>query len=71
MLNIFKRRRRRSTIEVDNPLAIRNLLDHPALRAIVVEAAETPDVTPSSSWAGLAASGPIRFDLPTYPDIAA
>lgn len=70
MLRIFKRRRP-STIDADNPLAIRNLLDHPALRAIVVEAAETPDVPPSPMWVGLAASGPIRFDVVAYADLAA
>jgi hypothetical protein len=71
MLNFFKRRRP-STVEVelDNPLAIRDLLDHPALRALLVETGATPETPPPLTWIGLAASGAIRFEL-TSPDMAA
>ena len=63
--------RRPATIEVDNPLAIRDLLDHPALRALLIEPDETSDTTPSQGWADIAASGPIRFEQVAYDDLAA
>ena len=70
MLKFFKRRRP-TTVDVADPLAIRNLLDQPALRALVVDGDQSPDELLSMSWSRLAAAGPIRFDLVTFPEIAA
>jgi hypothetical protein len=65
-------RRRRPAVVLDDPLAIRNLLDQPALRALMIEADDTSDVRPPSPiWTGLASAGPIRLDLVTFPDVAA
>lgn len=77
MMKFFKRRRPAPTVELDDPLAIRDLLEYPSLRALVDPAAAEADDTdepvaePSPVWAGLAAAGPIRFELTTYPDLAA
>ncbi len=76
MMKFFKRRRPVPAVDIDDPLAIRDLLDHPTLRALVTDterddAGAPADVAPSLLWVGLAAAGPIRFDLTTYPDLAA
>ena len=65
MLRFFKRRRPVSIVDTgDNPLAIRDLSEHPALRELLVDHADEPEMS-SPVWRRLAAAGPIRFDLTT------
>lgn len=77
MLKFFKRRRLTPVPAGDDPLAIRDLLEQPALRALVLTDrdtaadADTTETTVSPVWHRLVASGPIRFDRPTYSDVAA
>lgn len=71
MLKFFKRRRSKPIVDTDNPLVIRDLLEHPALRSLVLVSDDTPDAPVSPMWNGLVASGPIRFDLTSFPDVAA
>ncbi len=66
MLKFFKRRNTwaaptgRPVIDGTDPLAVGNLLDHPALQAVMVSV--DPDAPTSLEWARLMAAGPIRFD---------
>jgi hypothetical protein len=73
MLKFFKRRRsvKMSLVDADDPLAIRDLLDHPELRALLATGDDEADAAPSPSWVRLAAAGPIRFEPTTSSDIAA
>lgn len=72
MLRFFKRRRAASIVDTDNPLAIRDLLEHPALRSLVADDTDRPETLASPIWRRLAAAGPIRFDVTTAAaDIAA
>ena len=69
MLKFFKRRRRHAAVlHTDHTLAVRDLLDDPVLRALVIDAS---DATPSLAWTRLAASGPLQFETVTYADLAA
>ena len=70
MLKFFKRLLRRPMVDIDDPLVIRDLLDQPALRALL-ETDDTADEPPSLDWAILAASGPISFEQVAYDDLAA
>lgn len=65
MLRFFKRRRPVSIVETDNPLAIRDLREHPALRALLADRSDGPETLSSPAWRRLAAADPIRFDLTT------
>lgn len=59
MLKFFKRR------QIDlgpDPLAVRDLLDQPALREVMEPV--QPDAPVSFAWTRLMAAGPIRFDRP-------
>lgn len=50
MLNIFKRNRRTAPAPADHdPLAIRNLLDDPRLRAVMATATDDTEVTSIST----------------------
>ena len=69
MLKFIARLIRRPTVDIDDPLVIRDLLDHPALRALLDD--DTADEPPSLSWASLAAAGPIDFEQVAYDDLAA
>ena len=70
MLKFFKRRRRHATVlHTDHTLAVRDLLDDPVLRALVID--DASDATPSLAWTRLAASGPLQFETVTYADLAA
>lgn len=66
MLKFFKHRNiwpaptGRPVIDGSDPLAVRNLLDHPALQAVMVSV--DPDAPTSLDWIRLMAAGPIRFD---------
>lgn len=82
MMKFFKRRRPAPTVDIDDPLAIRDLLEYPSLRALVAapvtdtagaaaDVDDQPVAEPSPIWVGLAAAGPISFELTTYPDLAA
>lgn len=72
MLRFFKRRHPVSIVDTDNPLAIRDLSEHPALRTLLRDHADGPDTLSSPVWRRLAAAGPIRFDItnPTAADRA-
>jgi hypothetical protein len=76
MLKIFKRRPRPAQL-TDRPGAhgldnfeISDLLEHPALQAVMVNSDEV-DAPTSLEWARLAAGGPIHFDQPTRLDAVA
>jgi len=95
MLNIFKRRRRRAAGHdidraldgrgdrgLDEALAVRDLLDHPALRAVMADALTDQmtndmideveaDAPVSLAWARLIAAGPIHFDHSEPTEVAA
>ena len=71
MLKFWKRRRTKASVDTDNPLAIRSLLEQPELRKLVLVEDDTPEVSVSPTWNGLVASGPIRFAPTAFPDIAA
>lgn len=75
MLNFFRRRKRRPIDLGDDPLAIRDLLDHPALRELMAEPEAAADSIDSAGpapvsleWSRLMAAGPIRFDSSTQLD---
>ena len=74
MLNIFKRHKNRPIDDGDDPLAIRGLLDQPALREVMTESEVgdlAADVPVSLDWSRLMAAGPIRFDSDSRLDSAA
>ncbi len=72
MLKFFKRRRRHaSMLDTDHPLAVRDLLDDPALRALVIDDDAADAAAPSLAWTRLVASGPLKFESLTYCDLAA
>jgi len=72
MLKFMKRRGSRRSRWLDggnDPLAIQNLLDHPALR-VAMSAQSEPDAPVSLDWTRLMAAGPIRFDRFESTEIA-
>ena len=70
MLNFLTRLFRRPAVDLDDPLVIRDLFDHPALRPLL-ESDDTADEPSSLGWTRLAASGPIRFEQVAHDDLAA
>jgi len=76
VLNFFKRRKRSLELELrpiadrNDPLTICDLLQHPALQAVMASC-DDAGAPPSLAWTRLAAGGPIRFDHSTALDAVA
>lgn len=75
MLKLFRRRRNRAAeCGIDDGLVVRDLLDHPALQAVMNDMGADdldPDATISMAWARLMAGGPLRFDHSESTEVAA